>query len=182
MIVQTDDPGNHGVSRAVDDPGPGRHADLVGGPDGMTVPEQLTAIHDRAATLVKDQYELLNQLVFPALAAEGIHFVNAKTFTAQQRQWVGEYFAKEVEPVLTPFDRVSALAFGAAASVTLIDVAVEKAKTLAVPIRPVMVNGELVRDGCNHPFRAPLLLRFQLAQGLCDASAEVGSRAVFSGC
>jgi polyphosphate kinase len=75
---------------------------LVGGPDGMTVPEQLTAIHGLAAALVKDQYELLHQLVFPALAAEGIQFVNAKTLTAAQRQWVGDYFAKEVEPVLTP--------------------------------------------------------------------------------
>lgn len=75
---------------------------LTGGPDAITVPEQLVAIHERAITLVKDQYELLNQLVFPALAAEGIHFVNAKTLTPQQRKWVGEYFAKEVEPVLTP--------------------------------------------------------------------------------
>jgi polyphosphate kinase len=75
---------------------------LAGGPDGMTVPEQLVAIHDRAAALVKDQYELLHQLVFPALAAENIHFVNAKTLTPEQRKWVGEYFAKEVEPVLTP--------------------------------------------------------------------------------
>src|SRR3990170_5073822 len=75
---------------------------LGGGPDGMSVPEQLTAIHERAAALVKDQYELLNQLVFPALALEGIQFVNAKTLSAQQRAWVGEYFAQEVEPVLTP--------------------------------------------------------------------------------
>jgi polyphosphate kinase len=75
---------------------------LAGGPDGMTVPEQLVAIHERAAALVKDQYELLHQLVFPALAAENIHFVNAKTLTPEQRKWVGEYFAKEVEPVLTP--------------------------------------------------------------------------------
>ncbi|HEY0681160.1 MAG TPA: polyphosphate kinase 1 [Steroidobacter sp.] len=75
---------------------------LTGGPDGMTVPEQLSAIHERAAALVKDQYELLHQLVFPALAVEGIQFVNAKTLTPAQRQWVGDYFAKEVEPVLTP--------------------------------------------------------------------------------
>src|SRR3990170_1204727 len=75
---------------------------LAGGPDGMTVPEQLVAIHERAAALVKDQYELLHQLVFPALAAENIHFVNAKTLTPEQRKWIGEYFAKEVEPVLTP--------------------------------------------------------------------------------
>ena len=56
---------------------------LGGGPDGMSVPEQLAAIHERALALVKDQYELLNQLVFPALAAQGIQFVNAKTLDAE---------------------------------------------------------------------------------------------------
>lgn len=75
---------------------------LTGGPDGMSVPEQLTAIHERAAALVQDQYELLNQLVFPALALEGIQFVNGKTLSAAQRTWLSDYFAKEVEPVLTP--------------------------------------------------------------------------------
>ena len=75
---------------------------LTGGPDGMTVPEQLTAIHERAAALVKDQYALLHELVFPDLATQGLQFVNAKTLTAAQRKWVGDYFAKEVEPVLTP--------------------------------------------------------------------------------
>lgn len=75
---------------------------LSGGPDGMSVPEQLTAIHERALALVKDQYDLLNQLVFPALAAHGIQFVNAKTLTARQHAWLADLFAKEVEPVLTP--------------------------------------------------------------------------------
>ena len=75
---------------------------LAGGPDGMSVPEQLTAIHERALALVKDQYDLLNQLVFPALAAHGIQFVNAKTLTPRQHAWLAEHFAKEVEPVLTP--------------------------------------------------------------------------------
>lgn len=75
---------------------------LGAGPDGMSVPEQLAAIHKRALALVQDQYQLLNQLVFPALAAQGIQFVNAKTATAKQRDWLADYFAKEVEPVLTP--------------------------------------------------------------------------------
>jgi polyphosphate kinase len=75
---------------------------LGGGLDAMSVPEQLTAIHERAIALVKDQYELLNQLVFPALAAHGIQFVNERTLTARQRIWLAEYFATEVEPVLTP--------------------------------------------------------------------------------
>jgi len=75
---------------------------LGGGPDGMSVPEQLTAIHERAMALVKDQYDLLHQLVFPALAARGVQFVNGKTLTSRQHAWLADYFAKEVEPVLTP--------------------------------------------------------------------------------
>jgi polyphosphate kinase len=75
---------------------------MSGGPDGMSVPDQLAAIHDRALAIVKDQYELLHQLVFPALAVQGIQFVNARTFSEQQRAWLADYFAKEVEPVLTP--------------------------------------------------------------------------------
>ena len=61
---------------------------LGGGPDGMSVPDQLAAIHKRALALVEDQYQLLNQLVFPALAAQGIQFVNAKTTKAKQRDWM----------------------------------------------------------------------------------------------
>jgi polyphosphate kinase len=74
----------------------------AGGPDGMSIPEQLAAIHGRAAALIQEQYELLNHLVFPALAEQGSKFVNARTITPEQRAWLSEYFAKEVEPVLTP--------------------------------------------------------------------------------
>jgi len=75
---------------------------ITGGPDGASIPEQLTAIHERALALVADQYELLNQLVFPALETEGIRFVNSRTMSAAQRDWLAEHFVKDVEPVLTP--------------------------------------------------------------------------------
>ncbi len=75
---------------------------LQGGLDAMTVPEQLAAIHKQASALVTDQYEVLNLIVFPSLSAQGIRFVNGLTFTAEQRDWLADYFAKEVEPVLTP--------------------------------------------------------------------------------
>ncbi len=75
---------------------------LNAGPDGMSLADQVIAIHERALALVKDQYELLNQLVFPALASHGIQFVNGKTFTPEQLAWLADYFATEVEPVLTP--------------------------------------------------------------------------------
>ena len=75
---------------------------LATGPDGMSVADQLAAIHARAAALVQEQYALLNDLVFPALAEQGSRFVNARTLSPEQRAWVADYFAKEVEPVLTP--------------------------------------------------------------------------------
>src|ERR1700746_4095117 len=37
-------------------------------PDGMSIPEQLAPIHDRATRLVADQYRCLNDLLLPALA------------------------------------------------------------------------------------------------------------------
>jgi len=72
------------------------------GSDGLTVQEQLKAIHNRSVKLVKDQYALLNQVLFPALESKGIRFVNMKNMTRQQREWLSGYFATEVEPVLTP--------------------------------------------------------------------------------
>ena len=75
---------------------------LTGGPDGMSVPDQLAAIHTGALTLVEQQYRLLHQLVFPALAREGIQFIHPRTLTERQREWLTDYFTTEVEPVLTP--------------------------------------------------------------------------------
>lgn len=74
----------------------------AGGPDAMTIPEQLAAIHRRATQIVNEQYELLHQFVFPALAEQKIRFVNARTISPEQRAWLSDYFAHEVEPVLTP--------------------------------------------------------------------------------
>lgn len=70
--------------------------------DGMSVTDQLSAIRERALDLVMQQYELLNHTLFPQLAEHGIHFVNGRTFSPQQRDWLAEYFTQEVEPVITP--------------------------------------------------------------------------------
>jgi Fe-S cluster assembly protein SufD len=54
---------------------------------------------------------------------------------------VSQVDAGKVEPVLTPFDRISALAFGAAASVTLVDVASETVLGDPVLVRLVGQGG-----------------------------------------
>ena len=71
-------------------------------PDGMSIPEQLAAIHDRATRLVADQYRCLNSLLLPALAAEGVPLLGPSEWTVQQSAWLEQYFEREVEPVLSP--------------------------------------------------------------------------------
>ncbi len=74
----------------------------AGGPDGLSTQDQLHAIRRRASALVSAQYDLLNQTLFPTLEEQGIRFVNGRTMTPQQREWLSSYFAAEVEAVLTP--------------------------------------------------------------------------------
>jgi len=75
---------------------------VQGGPDGLPVPEQLKAIRARAARLVAEQYELLNDVLMPELSAGGVIFVSPDTWTKAQAAWLAEYFEREVEPVLSP--------------------------------------------------------------------------------
>src|ERR1700742_781984 len=72
------------------------------GPDGLSVPEQLKAIRLRAVRLVDEQYQLLNDALLPELAKNGVVFVSPDTWTEAQAEWLGEYFGREVEPVLSP--------------------------------------------------------------------------------
>src|SRR5271155_3359229 len=49
---------------------------LQGGPDGLSVSEQLKAIRARAVRLVNEQYQLLNDVLMPELAHNGVVFVS----------------------------------------------------------------------------------------------------------
>jgi polyphosphate kinase len=71
-------------------------------PDGMSIPEQLTAIHDRATHLVAEQYRCLNDLLLPALAAEGVPLLGRAEWDEELTQWLEQYFEREIEPVLSP--------------------------------------------------------------------------------
>src|SRR5271163_1166417 len=48
---------------------------VQGGPDGLSVSEQLKAIRAHAARLVNEQYQLLNDVLMPELAMNGVVFV-----------------------------------------------------------------------------------------------------------
>src|SRR5258708_5901352 len=65
-------------------------------PDELSIPEQLTAIHDRATRLVADQYRCLNSLLLPALAAEGVPLLGPTEWTPEHRAWLEQYFEGEL--------------------------------------------------------------------------------------
>ncbi|MDP9084422.1 MAG: polyphosphate kinase 1 [Pseudomonadota bacterium] len=75
---------------------------VQGGPDGIPVPDQLKAIRTRAVRIVDEQYQLLNDVLLPELAKNGVIFVEPETWTEAQALWLGDYFTREVEPVLSP--------------------------------------------------------------------------------
>jgi polyphosphate kinase len=72
------------------------------GPDGRGPAEVFAVVSAEAHALVAEQYQLLNQTVLPALAREGVVFPRREEWTAAQRQWIRDYFFRELLPVLTP--------------------------------------------------------------------------------
>lgn len=70
---------------------------------GMTPAEQLRAINENTHQFVKEQYEVYNKSLIPALEQEGIHILSHyENLTKKQAQYVDRYFSEEVYPVLTP--------------------------------------------------------------------------------
>lgn len=72
------------------------------GPDHMPVKEVYRQVAREAHELVDAQYRLFNQDITPALAREGIRFLQPADFTEAQAAWIRDYFTREVMPVLTP--------------------------------------------------------------------------------
>jgi polyphosphate kinase len=77
----------------------GKEIDITG---ETPASEVFAAISGRAHVLVADQYRVLNEDVFPALADDGVHFLSEEQWTREQRAWLREYFVREMMPLLTP--------------------------------------------------------------------------------
>ncbi len=76
-----------------------------GGPiaaDGRSPAALLHEIRQRALGLVEDQYHTWNEVLTPALEAEGIRFLRRNQWSPEQRKWLYEHFQKELLPVLSP--------------------------------------------------------------------------------
>ena len=72
------------------------------GPDGLTAKQAFAQVSVLAHELVARQYSILNEVVLPALAKEGISFHRRASWTDAQREWIRDYFFRELMPILTP--------------------------------------------------------------------------------
>ncbi len=71
-------------------------------PDGMSTAETLTRIGAAAHALVDEQYRVMNDVLLPALEAQGLRLLKRAEWGARQQRWIKRYFMSEVLPVLTP--------------------------------------------------------------------------------
>ncbi len=72
------------------------------GPDGLSVDEQLEQIARVSHELVDEQYEILNEILIPALRDRDIYFLKRDEWTPDQQSWVQRYFRDELLPILNP--------------------------------------------------------------------------------
>ena len=70
-------------------------------PEGLTPGQQLTAINERVAKLLRWQQEKWHDLI-GELKAEGVAVVGARELKQSERRWLDDYFTEQLYPVLTP--------------------------------------------------------------------------------
>ena len=70
--------------------------------DGMTAAQQLAAIRKRATKMFNDQAACWSDVLRPALAAQGIVFLEAADYTDEIRRSLAAYFRSDIYPLLTP--------------------------------------------------------------------------------
>ncbi|MFI7816304.1 polyphosphate kinase 1, partial [Acinetobacter baumannii] len=51
---------------------------------------------------VEEQYKILNYTLLPQLQGYGVHFIQHGDILEKHKEWIKEYFFKEVQPVVTP--------------------------------------------------------------------------------
>ncbi|MDX1634536.1 MAG: polyphosphate kinase 1 [Marinobacter sp.] len=72
------------------------------GPDGMLPEQLLNEISKVAHDYIHAQYDILNNVLIPAMEEQDIHFVRRRDWTPEQAAWVQRYFEEEILPVVNP--------------------------------------------------------------------------------
>ena len=72
------------------------------GPEKVPAAQVFDELCPKVAELIRQQYDLLNQVLFPELAKAGVRFVQSEQWDDEQLAWLSDYFDTQVVPVLTP--------------------------------------------------------------------------------
>jgi polyphosphate kinase len=70
-------------------------------PSGLTPAAQLVRVAERVGRMVADQSAALAELV-AELAKKGVHLLSPEQYTDAQRRFLDDYFARDVQPALSP--------------------------------------------------------------------------------
>ncbi|MBX3458706.1 MAG: polyphosphate kinase 1 [Planctomycetes bacterium] len=72
------------------------------GPEDVRPEDLVHLIHEKARELVTEQYRVFNDLLLPALADKGVRILRRTEWSQAVNDWVGDWFNREVQPLLTP--------------------------------------------------------------------------------
>ena len=75
---------------------------LAQGPEQLPAQQVFDVLRHRMLNVVQQQYELLNNVMFPELGKAGVRFLRSEDWTDEQSDWLETYFHEQVIPVLTP--------------------------------------------------------------------------------
>lgn len=79
-----------------------RFSDNTTGPDGLSPKQTFKQLTALAHEMVAHQYTILNDVVLPRLAEQNIRFLRRTFWNDAQREWIKQYFFRELMPILTP--------------------------------------------------------------------------------
>ncbi|HJV07647.1 MAG TPA: polyphosphate kinase 1 [Chromobacteriaceae bacterium] len=70
--------------------------------DGKTPDQALAMVSAAAHALVREQYTVMSDVLFPALREQDIIFLRRAEWSTQQQEWISNFFFKDLMPILTP--------------------------------------------------------------------------------
>ncbi len=79
-----------------------KYGSVQTGADNLTPVEMLNRIGELVKELVDEQYEVMNDVLIPALSKEKIRLLRRKQWRPKLSRWVKRYFRMELLPVLSP--------------------------------------------------------------------------------
>lgn len=75
---------------------------LSSAPDGIPQEILIQQIATITHQAVDQQYKILNQIILPQLQQYGIRFIQYADILEKHKDWIQQYFNKQVQPVVTP--------------------------------------------------------------------------------